>query len=48
MADMLLDKGYYNANDTPPYDDTGWSLGPLRNVKPTALQTARCSKPPWK
>jgi hypothetical protein len=33
MADMLLDQGYYNANDTSPYDDTGWSFGPLRNVK---------------
>jgi hypothetical protein len=32
MADMLLDKQYYNANDTPPYDDTGWTLGALRNV----------------
>ncbi len=32
MADMLLDTQYYNATDTRPYDDTGWSLGPLRNV----------------
>ncbi|MCC6862281.1 MAG: hypothetical protein IT158_27145, partial [Bryobacterales bacterium] len=33
MADMLLDTQYYNPSDTRPYDDTGWSLGPLRNVR---------------
>ncbi len=33
MADMLLDTQYYNVNDPQPYDDTGWTLGPLRNVK---------------
>ncbi|MFN0121301.1 MAG: hypothetical protein ACKV2V_12450, partial [Blastocatellia bacterium] len=33
MADMLLDTQYYNASDPRPYDDTGWTLGPLRNVK---------------
>lgn len=33
MADMLLDTQYYNINDPAPYDDTGWTLGPLRNVK---------------
>lgn len=32
MADMLLDRQYYNVNDPRPYDDTGWTLGPLRNV----------------
>ncbi len=32
MADMMLDRQFYNATDTSPYDDTGWSLGPLRNV----------------
>jgi hypothetical protein len=32
MADMLLDKQYYSVNDPRPYDDTGWSHGPLRNV----------------
>jgi len=32
MADMLLDKQYYNPNDPSPYDDTGWTLGPLFNV----------------
>lgn len=33
MADMLLDTQYYNVNDPPPYDDTGWTMGPMRNVK---------------
>jgi hypothetical protein len=33
MADMLLDTQYYNISDPPPYDDTGWTLGPLHNVK---------------
>ncbi len=33
MADMLLDTQYYNVADPKPYDDTGWSFGPLKNVK---------------
>jgi len=33
MADMLLDTQYYNVDDPQPYDDTGWTLGPLRNVR---------------
>jgi Zinc carboxypeptidase len=33
MADMLLDTQFYNISDPPPYDDTGWTLGPLHNVK---------------
>ena len=37
MGDMFLDKQFYSANDTPPYDDTGWTLGPLRNVKTTRV-----------
>lgn len=28
-ADMLLDQQYYNPDDPSPYDDTGWTLGPL-------------------
>jgi hypothetical protein len=32
MADMLLDTQYYSTADPRPYDDTGWTLGPLRNV----------------
>jgi hypothetical protein len=33
MVDMLLDTQYYSTTDPRPYDDTGWTLGPLRNVK---------------
>lgn len=32
MADMLLDKQYYKADDPSPYDDCGWTLGPLFDV----------------
>jgi hypothetical protein len=32
LADMFLDKQYYSTMDPPPYDDTGWTLGPLFNV----------------
>ena len=33
MADMLLDTQYFNTSDPRPYDDTGWTLGALKNVK---------------
>ena len=33
MADMLMDTQFYNVNDPRPYDDTGWTLGALRNVR---------------
>ena len=32
-VDSLLDTQYYNVNDPRPYDDTGWTLGALHNVK---------------
>jgi hypothetical protein len=38
MVDMLLDTQYYSTQDPRPYDDTGWSLGALRNV-PTVRVT---------
>ncbi len=31
-ADMLLDTQYYSVHDPTPYDDTGWTLGPLMDV----------------
>lgn len=37
LADMFLDRQYYNPNDTSPYDDTGWTLGALRNVPVTRV-----------
>jgi hypothetical protein len=33
MADMLLDTQYFNVNEPRPYDDTGWTLGALKNVR---------------
>jgi hypothetical protein len=44
MADMLLDKQYYNISDPRPYDDTGWTLGALRNVKTVRVTDAAILK----
>ena len=38
MADMLLDRQYFNINDPSPYDDVGWTLGPLFNVKTVRIE----------
>jgi hypothetical protein len=35
LADMVLDTQYYSPRDPRSYDDTGWTLGALRNVKTT-------------
>ncbi len=40
LVDMLLDRQFYSPTDTRPYDDTGWSFGPLRNI-----QTIRIADP---
>ena len=40
MADMLLDVQYYNITDPAPYDDTGWTMGPMHNVT-----TVRVTRP---
>lgn len=37
-ADMVLDKQYYNPNDTRPYDDVGWTLGPLYNAETVRVE----------
>jgi Zinc carboxypeptidase len=39
-ADMLLDRQYYNPNDPSPYDDTGWTFGPLFNVETVRVEDA--------
>ncbi len=46
MADMLLDTQYYNVNDPAPYDDTGWTLGALHNVKTIRVTDATILKAP--
>jgi hypothetical protein len=33
LADTLLDTQYFSTKDPRPYDDTGWTLGALANVK---------------
>ena len=38
MADMLLDTQYYNPADPSPYDDVGWTLGPLFNVATSRVE----------
>jgi hypothetical protein len=37
VADMLLDTQYYSVHDPAPYDDTGWSLGPMFDVRTTRI-----------
>ncbi len=46
MADMLLDTQYYNVNDPRPYDDTGWTLGPLRDIKTVRVKDEAVLKVP--
>ncbi|HXY25405.1 MAG TPA: M14 family zinc carboxypeptidase [Candidatus Acidoferrum sp.] len=37
LADMVLDTQFYSSRDPRSYDDTGWTLGALRNVKTTRV-----------
>jgi hypothetical protein len=46
MADMLLDTPYYTVNDPRPYDDTGWTMGPLRNIKTFRITDSAILKQP--
>jgi hypothetical protein len=38
MGDMMLDRQYFNVNDPSPYDDVGWTLGPLFNVQTVRVE----------
>jgi hypothetical protein len=40
-ADMMLDRQYYNPNDPRPYDDTGWTFGPLYNAQTIRIEDVR-------
>ncbi|HUF49359.1 MAG TPA: M14 family zinc carboxypeptidase [Longimicrobiales bacterium] len=40
-ADMLLDRQLYNPTDPSPYDDTGWTLGPLYNVETVRIEDVK-------
>ncbi|MBS1720878.1 MAG: hypothetical protein JST35_10560 [Armatimonadetes bacterium] len=44
MADMLLDKQYYRADDPSPYDDTGWTLGPLFDLEVSRVKSMEVLK----
>lgn len=46
LVDMMFDRQYYNPSDTRPYDDTGWSLGPLRNVETVRVTDTAILKAP--
>lgn len=46
MADMLLDTQYFNVSDPRPYDDTGWSLGALKNVTTVRVTDTSILKAP--
>ena len=46
MADMLLDTQYFNVKDPTPYDDTGWTMGPLVNVKTVRVTDTAILKAP--
>ena len=46
MADMLLDTQYYSTSDPAPYDDTGWTLGALHNVKTIRIADTGILKTP--
>jgi hypothetical protein len=41
MADMMLDRQYFNVDDPRPYDDTGWTLGALYNVESVRIDDAK-------
>ncbi|MGH9727059.1 MAG: M14 family zinc carboxypeptidase [Candidatus Acidiferrales bacterium] len=45
-ADMLLDTQYYSIHDPAPYDDTGWTLGPLTDVATLRVTDAAILKTP--
>ena len=40
LADAVLDTQYYNPKDPRSYDDTGWTIGALRNVKAVRVTDA--------
>lgn len=46
LADMMLDRQFYSVTDTRPYDDTGWSFGPLHNIETIRITDAAFLKSP--
>jgi hypothetical protein len=48
LADAVLDTQYYKPSDPRSYDDTGWTLGALRNVKSIRVTEASVLDVPMK
>ncbi|HEY6350401.1 MAG TPA: M14 family zinc carboxypeptidase [Candidatus Angelobacter sp.] len=48
LADMVLDTQYYSSRDPRSYDDTGWTLGALRNIKTVRVTDASVLDAPMK
>jgi hypothetical protein len=48
MADLLLDKQYFNINDPRPYDDVGWTLGASFNVETVRIEDVSVLSVPMK
>jgi hypothetical protein len=46
MADMMLDRQYFNIDDPRPYDDVGWTMGPLYNVKTIRVEDTKILSEP--
>lgn len=41
LLDMMLDRQYYNPEDPAPYDDVGWTLGPLYNTRTVRVEDVK-------
>jgi Zinc carboxypeptidase len=48
LADMVLDTQYYSPADPRSYDDTGWTLGALRNLKTVRVTDLKILDAPMK
>jgi len=48
LADMVLDTQYYSPTDPRSYDDTGWTLGALHNVKTVRVTDVKILDEPMK
>jgi hypothetical protein len=48
LADMSLDTQYYSPSDPRSYDDTGWTLGALHNVKTIRVTDVKILDAPMK
>ncbi len=48
LADMALDTQYYSSRDPRSYDDTGWTLGALRNIKSVRVTNVAVLDAPMK